>query len=334
MGQGAYILGCAGPRLERDEAAFFAEAAPWGFILFARNIETPDQVRGLCADLRDTVGRDAPILIDQEGGRVQRLRPPHWRQWLAPRDHVDAAGDAAERAMWLRGRLIADELRGVGVDVNCAPCADVARAITHPFLADRCYGDTPETVATLARAIAEGQAAGGVQSVLKHIPGHGRGEVDSHLGLPVVSADRTDLDADFAPFRELADLPMAMTAHIVFSAIDPDRPVTQSPEGISAIRETIGFAGLLMTDDVSMQALGGSIADRAGSSLKAGCDVVLHCNGDRAEMEDVVTASGAMGPAAQERADAVIAARPNPQDADTAALADELAGLLRSRTDA
>ncbi|MBD3678146.1 MAG: beta-N-acetylhexosaminidase [Rhodobacteraceae bacterium] len=327
-GQGAYILGCEGLRLTPRERAFFAEAQPWGFILFARNIEAPDQLRALCAELREAVGRDAPILIDQEGGRVQRLTPPHWRQWLPPLDQVARAGAGAERSLWLRYRLIAAELRDLGIDVNCAPMADIAEPATHPFLKNRCYGEEPETVATLARAVSDGLLAGGVLPVLKHVPGHGRATVDSHLDLPTVSESADELwSHDFTPFKALGDLPLAMTAHIVYPAFD-EAPATLSPRMISLIRQEMGVSGLLMTDDISMKALKGGVGDLSAQSIAAGCDVILHCNGEMPEMEAVVAAAGAMTAAAQARADAAIAARRTPDPIDIDALEAELSGLL------
>lgn len=200
-GQGAYIFGCAGPRLVPGEAAFFAQAQPWAFILFARNVENPDQLRALTSELREAVGRDAPVFIDQEGGRVARMRPPHWRSWLPPMDQVTATGDNAARALYLRYRLISEELRAVGIDGNCAPLADVATPDTHPFLFNRCYGTSAEEVTRNSRAVADALLDGGVLPVMKHMPGHGRGTVDSHLGLPVVTAGREALERDFAPFR-------------------------------------------------------------------------------------------------------------------------------------
>lgn len=326
---GATILGCEGFALLPDERAFLREADPWGFILFARNVQTPEQVSRLTADLRDAVGRDAPVLIDQEGGRVQRLRAPHWTEWLAPMDQMRRAGPAAVRAMWLRYRLIAAELHALGIDANCAPIADVAGPRTHPFLKNRCYGEDVATVTAAARAAADGLLEGGVLPVLKHIPGHGRATVDSHLSLPTVAAPRAELEAtDFAAFRALNDLPMAMTAHIVFTALDPEAPATCSPAVMRMIREEIGFQNLLMSDDVSMEALAGSLAERSRASIAAGCDVVLHCNGKRGEMEEVVAASGRMGPDAARRGEAALAARRTPDTADIAELSAELAQLL------
>jgi beta-N-acetylhexosaminidase len=326
VGRGAAIFGCAGPQLLPDERAFFREADPFGFILFARNVETPDQLRRLTADLRAAVGRDAPILVDQEGGRVQRLRAPHWREWEPPLDSIEAArsAEAAERLMRVRAAVIAAELRDVGIDANCAPLGDVARPSTHPFLRNRCYGSDPATVARIARAVADGLVAGGVLPVMKHLPGHGLSHVDTHHDLPTVDETLDDLDRiDFAPFRALADLPMAMTAHLVFAAIDPDLPATQSPKMIGIIRERIGFQGLLMSDDLNMQALQGSLADRTRRTVAAGVDIALHCKGDLAEMQEVAAAAGEMTHAASVRARAALAQRPPVG----MALEDALAGL-------
>jgi beta-N-acetylhexosaminidase len=325
----ATILGCLGPELSTDEAAFFRAADPFGFILFARNVETPDQLRRLTGDLRAALGRDALVLVDQEGGRVQRLRGPHWREWLPPLDHVAAAGDAAARAIWLRYRLIAAELRDIGIDADCAPTADIAGPRTHPFLRNRCYGSDLATVVTMARACADGLLAGGVLPVVKHMPGHGRAEVDSHLHLPRVTATMDDLAAsDFAAFAALSDLPMGMTAHIVFDAIDPDLPATASPKVMAMIRDRIGFGGLLLTDDLSMRALAGDIGTRAAAAIAAGCDIALHCNGAHTEMELAVAAAGAMTDTAMVRAEAALARRHAPEPIDTRAAEAELAALM------
>ena len=329
---GATILGCLGPRLRPDERAFFAEAQPWGFILFARNFETPDQARRLTDGLRDAVGRDAPVLIDQEGGRVQRIGPPHWRQYLPPLDQTLAAGPGAADAMYLRFRLIAAELRDIGVNVNCAPMADIAGNATHGFLKNRCYGTDADTVTKVARAAAEGLMDGGVLPVMKHIPGHGRAFVDSHLQLPVVEDSAEALrQRDFAPFRALADLPMAMSAHIVYTAFDAENPATCSPEMIRVIRQELGFGGLLMTDDITMQAMQGDLGVRCRAARAAGCDLVLHCNGDLAEMRQVADASGTLQGRALVRAQAALAARRAAQPIDIAATEAKLAALLQSR---
>ena len=321
---GAVILGCAGPDLMPDEIGFFREANPWGFILFARNVEDPAQLRRLTGDLRAAVGRNAPVFTDQEGGRVQRLRSPHWREWTPPLDFVTAAGPRAERALWLRYRLIADELRGVGIDGNCAPSLDVARAETHPFLRNRCLAGDAATVARLGRAVAEGHLHGGVLPVIKHMPGHGRGLSDSHHELPQTDADLDTLTAtDFAPFAALAKLPLAMTGHVVFRALD-DLPATHSPATIAHIRQVIGFDGLLMTDDLSMQALSGTLGERAGRSVAAGCDIALYCKAEMPDAMAVVAAVGVMSPAAQARADRALAVRRTPAPVDIAALEAEL----------
>ncbi|MEM6619170.1 MAG: beta-N-acetylhexosaminidase [Pseudomonadota bacterium] len=317
----AVIFGCSGPELTAEERAFFSDADPWGFILFTRNITTPAGVRRLVASLRDAVGRAAPILIDQEGGRVARLQAPTWPEWPAALAYAQAAGDAHLReAMYLRGRLIAADLQALGIDVNCAPLLDVACAETHSIILNRTYGHDPATVALAARAIAEGQLAGGVLSVAKHIPGHGRATLDSHHDLPRLDTPLEELRAvDFEAFRRVSDLPMAMTAHVVFTAVDADHAATLSPAMISLIRGEIGFEGLLMTDDLSMQALTGSLGERASSSLLAGCDVVLHCNGVMDEMEPVAANTPRLEGRAAERADAALALRKSPDAFDVAA---------------
>ncbi len=311
-----------------SEAAFFAECQPFGFILFARNVETPDQLRRLTGDLRSNLGRDVPIFVDQEGGRVQRLRGPHWREWTPPLDFVQAAGTHAVRAMELRYRLIARELRAVGITGNCAPTADLAGPKTHPILKNRCYGADPDLVAQIARAVARGLMAEGVWPVVKHMPGHGRSENDTHLDLPTVSASREDLlRSDFAPFKALAGLPFAMTAHIVFSAYDV-LPVTQSAAMITAIREEIGFQGLLMTDDLNMQALSGDLYERTALSMAAGCDLALQCNGDLAEMQQVARACGPLRAASLARANRVLVDFSADDRLDTGALDAELQSLM------
>ena len=328
MVMNAAIFGPAGLAVTPWERKFFRAVNPLGFILFARNVDNPDQLRRLTSDLRETVGREAPILIDQEGGRVQRMRSPHWREFLPALDQMDRATDPL-RAHWIRNRLIADDLRSVGIDVNCAPLADIAEDATHPFLQNRLYGRDVDSVVAAARVCADAHLAGGVLPVLKHIPGHGRAAVDSHLNLPTVTATRADLTAkDFAPFQALNDLPMGMSAHIVFTSIDPHGPATTSPAMIKVIRDEIGFDGLLMTDDLSMQALSGTVADRARAAIAAGCDVVLHCNGDGPEMEAVAHAAGTMTAAAKKRSDDALALRKPPEIVDISALEAELEALL------
>ncbi|MEL7166145.1 MAG: glycoside hydrolase family 3 N-terminal domain-containing protein [Pseudomonadota bacterium] len=331
MNFGATVLDADGPRLSKDEKAFFREADPFGFILFARNIDTPDQVYGLCSEMRDTVGRNAPITIDQEGGRVQRLRAPTWRDWAPPMDFVQAAGDDAPRAMYIRYRLIAGELAALTIDSNCAPMVDVACDLTHAFLRNRCYGSDPAAVAEIGRAVADAHLAGGVLPVLKHMPGHGRATADSHYDLPQVPHEMEELaDTDFAPFRALNDLPMGMTAHLQYTAID-DAPATLSPDVMRFIREDIGFDGLIMTDDIGMKALSGTPAQIATHALKADCDVILYCNAPLADRIAVANAAGQMTDAAQTRAEAALAARRAPDDIDIADLNAELEALLGDR---
>lgn len=328
MGSRAVIFGCGGPVLTAEERRFFATVEPWGFILFARNIERPAQVRRLASVLRDSVGRDAPVLIDQEGGRVARLRAPDWREWAPALEECERLPerDLRARAMYLRYRLIADELRAVGIDVNCAPVLDVVHPGTHPVLRNRCYAGDPGEVAAIGRAVAEGLLAGGVLPVMKHMPGQGRAALDSHVDLPVVTADRDELAVDLAPFRALAGLPMAMTAHVVYAALDPGRPATQSAAVVRLIREDLGFGGLLMTDDLSMKALKGGPAARAGQALAAGCDVILHCNGDAGEMAEVADATPDLDGASAERAEAALALR-HGDAGDPEALEAEIAAL-------
>lgn len=328
---GATILDAEGLRLTAAEKAFFRQADPFGFILFARNIDSPDQVRALCAEMREAVGREAIITIDQEGGRVQRLRAPHWREWLPALDHVTAAGDQAARAMYLRFRIIAAELHALGIDSNCAPLADIAGPQTHPFLHNRCYGTDAPRVAAMARACADGLLDGGVLPVLKHIPGHGRATADSHLDLPRVTASVNDLRAsDFAPFAALHDLPTAMTAHLVYEALD-DLPATLSPRVMQVIRDEIGYDGLIMTDDISMKALKGDLGRISRDALAAGCDVVLLCNGTLDARRAVAEASGLMSDRAQSRAKRALAARRTPETVDIAALDAQLEALLDGR---
>ncbi|MGP6086081.1 glycoside hydrolase family 3 N-terminal domain-containing protein [Antarctobacter jejuensis] len=320
-GFGAVIFGCAGSELSDQERTLFSESKPFGFILFDRNLRDPEQIRRLCADLRAAAGHDAPIFIDQEGGRVQRLRPPLAREWPAPLD--DAAGENPERRFYLRARLIAAELRALGIDGNCVPTLDIARDETHPVLRNRCYGTDRDSVIRNGRAVVKGCVDGGVLPVMKHMPGHGLGTLDSHLDLPRVTAPRRDLNAqDFAVFTAFKDLPLGMSAHLVFEAIDP-RPATISPVVIDMIRWQIGFDGLLMTDDISMQALPGSIPERGAAARAAGCDVILHCNGKLHEMRALWAEVGRMDADGQTRAEAALSTRGEPAPVDIAALEAE-----------
>tara|TARA_R110002096_G_scaffold79864_17_gene187522 strand:+ start:248 stop:1222 length:975 start_codon:yes stop_codon:yes gene_type:complete len=312
------------------EQIFFAEAQPLGFILFARNIGAPTQVRELVGRLRACIGRaDAPVLIDQEGGRVARLRPPHWHELPAAARVAALPHRTARDAAWLCGRLIAHDCAALGIDVVCAPTLDVlAPDVATQVIGDRSYGQDPKTVAELGRAMADGLQAGGVLPVAKHMPGHGRAHVDSHHELPTVNASLQSLtEVDFEPFRALSDLPLAMTAHIDFTAIDPGVAATCSSKVIeTVVRQQIGFQGFLFSDDLSMQALGGSIGERAVRSLEAGCDAVLHCNGDMAEMREVADATGPLSEAAWMRWRRI--QRPQAQPFDAAAGAARLASLM------
>ena len=319
MSSGSAIYGCTGPELSAGEKTFFRDAQPWGFILFARNIVSPDQVLHLTAALREAAGRDVPILIDQEGGRVQRLRPPHWRSWPAGRRYGEVYERNAEkglRAAYLGARLMAAELRSTGITVDCLPVLDVPVPGAHDVIGDRAYAGEPGAVAALGLAAAEGLMAGGVLPVVKHIPGHGRAGVDSHEKLPVVDASLDELDRmDFAPFRALRTMPFAMTAHVIYTALDPDNPATTSAAVIrDTIRGRIGFEGLLMSDDLSMKALRGGLAERTRAALAAGCDLVLHCNGDMAEMEAVAAAATMLRGESLARAEAALARHVSPSE--------------------
>jgi beta-N-acetylhexosaminidase len=294
----------------------------------------PDQVQRLVADFRDAVGdAGAPVLVDQEGGRVQRFGPPHWPRYPAGAsygrlyDRDKAAGLEAAR---LGGRLIASDLIALGVDVDCLPIADVPAAGGDPVIGDRAYGETADKVAAIAGAIAAGLMAGGVLPVLKHLPGHGRATADSHHRLPVVDAGRAELDAtDFAAFRPLAGLPMGMTAHVVFTAFDPIAPATTSATMVAqVIRDSIGFKGLLMSDDLSMGALSGTLGERMRAALAAGCDMALHCNGNMTEMEAIAAEAPRLAGEAKRRADAALAARRIPGDIDPGEARSKFEALL------
>jgi beta-N-acetylhexosaminidase len=324
MAARAFITGLSGLTISANERAFLREAQPWGLIIFKRNISKPQQVTDLTTSFRDAVGWEAPVLVDQEGGRVQRLGPPHWPAYPAGArygalfDRERAAGLAAAR---LGGRLIAADLNLLGIDVDCLPLADVLAPGSDPVIGDRAYGTEPGKVAAIAGAIAEGLLAGGVLPVLKHLPGHGRAGQDSHHKLPVVDTDRGTLEiTDFAAFRPLSGLPLGMTAHVVFSAIDPRAPATTSVTMVrEVIRGFIGFKGLLMSDDVSMNALSGSIAERSRAAFAAGCDIVLHCNGNLTEMTAVAGVAPELDGEAATRAEAALAQRKAPEDFDVEA---------------
>lgn len=327
------IFGCSAATLTAAERDFFSDADPLGFILFQRNCDNPDQLRRLVAALRAAVGRaDAPVLIDQEGGRVARLKPPHWPAYPAPAAIAALGGAAAKEAAWLGARLIADDLAALGITVDCVPVLDIPVPGADAVIGDRALGDEPAQVAALGRAVCEGMLAGGVLPVIKHIPGHGRATVDSHHALPCVDATRAVLAAsDFAPFRALADMPWAMTAHIVYADIDAGAAATLSRTVIAqVVRGDIGFDGVLVSDDLSMRALGGSFADRAAGALAAGCDVVLHCNGDMKEMTEIAGATARLTPAARRRVDRAEARRVAAQPIDRERLAARFDALMAS----
>jgi beta-N-acetylhexosaminidase len=334
MSTRAFITGVSGTELTAAEREFIRAERPWGFILFKRNVATPAQVAALVAELRAVAGApDAPVLIDQEGGRVQRLGPPHWPVYppgaifASLYDADSALGLTAAR---LSARLIAADLADLGITVDCLPLADVPVPGADGVIGNRAYGTSPGKVAAIARAVTEGLEQGGVLPVLKHIPGHGRATADTHFKLPTVDAPRDELDrTDFAAFKPLADLPMAMTAHVVFSAVDPAQPATTSATMIAeVIRGVIGFQGLLMSDDVSMNALSGNIAERTRAIFAAGCDMALHCNGNIEEMREVAGQTPELSDRALERANAALAARKAPQPFDRAAARAELDGLI------
>lgn len=331
----AVIFGCEGQQLTSWEAGFFAETDPFGFILFQRNCDSPDQLRHLVEALRGTVGRaDAPVLIDQEGGRVQRLRPPHWRSAPPPGRFAELALTdlaRASEAVRVNAALLARELTALGIDVDCVPCLDLRLPEGHEVIGDRSYGERSDIVAALGRACCEGMLAGGVMPVIKHIPGHGRATLDSHLALPRVSTSQAELEqSDFAPFRQLAAMPWAMTAHVVYEAIDSLRPATTSATVIDqVIRGSIGFDGLLLSDDLSMEALNGDLETRAREALGAGCDIALHCNGKRGEMSAVAAGCKPLSTQAEGRIAAGRKRLGKADDTNPEALSAQLDDLLR-----
>jgi beta-N-acetylhexosaminidase len=334
MNPRAFITSVSGPELNRAEREFIRSQRPWGFILFKRNIEAPKQVIQLVNELRNELAQpDAPVLIDQEGGRVQRLGPPHWPAYPAGAVFgrlYSADPGLGLRAARLSARLIAADLGDLGISVDCLPLADVPVAGADAVIGDRAYGTEPDKVAAIARAVAEGLEQGGILPVLKHIPGHGRATTDTHFRLPEVDTAKAELErTDFAAFQPLADLPMAMTAHVVFSALDPAQPATTSATIIQqVIRGVIGFQGLLMSDDVSMNALAGSLAERTRAIIAAGCDMVLHCNGDLGEMREVAAETPELSGKALERASRARASRRAPQAFDRVAARAELDALI------
>jgi beta-N-acetylhexosaminidase len=323
----AFVTGLAGTEFTEAELAFLRAADPFGLILFRRNVADREQLKRVTGAFRDAVGRDAPVMVDQEGGRVQRLTAPHWRKYpSAARLAAAAAFTGSTTLVRDVARLMAADLREVGINVDCTPCLDLAVPGATVAIGDRAFSGDPHVVAACGRAVAEGMLAGGVLPVIKHIPGHGRAMVDSHHALPVVTARVDELEAlDFAPFVALADLPAGMTAHLVYTEVDPDNPATQSETVIAEIiRGLIGFDGLLFSDDMSMNALSGGLGERATRALAAGCDIALHCNGIMAEMEEVAAAAPELGGRALERAGAALSRIGAPDTVDL----DELAARM------
>ena len=304
------FLGLAGCTITDEEHGFFREVNPAGYILFKRNIDTPDQVRALTHALKELAGSDLPILIDQEGGRVARLRPPHWPEFPTGETFSNTYARApitAIEACRLNALALAALLKDLGITVNCLPLLDVRDPQAHDIIGDRALGSEPMQVSALGRATLDGLRQGGVCGVIKHIPGHGRAGADSHLELPVVDATLSALERDFEPFRRLSSAPMAMTAHVTYTALDAGNCATLSPQVIDFIRNDIGFSGLLMSDDLGMKALSGDFGSRAEAALAAGCDIALHCSGDMAEMQAIAAALGDIGPAARRRLSAAMA---------------------------
>jgi beta-N-acetylhexosaminidase len=330
----AVIFGCQGTLLNAEERAFFRDVRPFGFILFARNCESPAQVWTLCEQLRATVPNSrAPVFIDQEGGRVQRLGPPHWRKRPAARrfgELFERNPEEGREAAYLCARLIARELQEAGITANCTPVLDVPVAGAHDIIGERAYSTDPATVIELGRIVVAGHLDSGVLPVVKHIPGHGRALADSHLALPRVSTPYPELSThDFVTFRALNNAPVAMTAHIVYEAIDPKRPATTSSRVVqTVIRREIGFDGLLLSDDLSMAALQGPMGKRAASALLAGCDVVLHCNGDFGEMKEIAAKMKPLSGDSLRRAEAALAQYRAPSDLDIGKAEAHLAALM------
>ncbi len=333
------IFGCAGAELRDEERRLFAETEPSGFILFARNCRTPDQVRALTASLRDSIGWDAaPVLIDQEGGRVARLGPPHWPKRPAARIFADLARhdgiDAASEAARLNARLMAADLGALGITVDCAPVLDVPAPGAHEIIGDRAHGDDPATIAALGRAVCEGLLAGGVLPVVKHIPGHGRAAADSHVELPVVTATRAEMrHTDFAPFAALRDMACAMAAHVLYTDLDATAPATASSKVIeNVIRGDIGFGGLLISDDIGMEALSGTPGERCAAMLAAGCDIALECSGDIEVMRATAEAARPLTKTASDRLERALSEIGRPDESDAGETTARLAVLIGTTT--
>ena len=332
----SFISGCSGLDISASESAFFAKKQPWGLILFKRNCDNPAQVKELIKQFRAAVQRkDAPVFVDQEGGRVQRLGPPHWPKYPA----ANAFGRLYDRSPLLAlnvarsvGRLMASDLYELGFTSSCLPVLDLPQADGHAVIGDRAYSTKQGPAMVLARAHVAGLMEGGILPVMKHIPGHGRALVDSHNDLPTVNASRLDLEQhDFPPFAALADLPMAMTAHVIYSALDNSNPATTSRKVIrDVVRKVIGFNGLLMTDDLSMKALRGTLREKVEASINAGCDMVLHCNGILDEMEQVADAAPVLAGRSLRRAKQALRLRRKPMPFDEKKAAQDMQAVLAS----
>ena len=328
MSVSACITSVSGPVLLAEERAFLRDAQPWGVILMGRSCVDRAQVQALTADIKDALGREALIFIDQEGGRVARLKAPEWPRFPAAGvygDLFDLRPEAAEEACYLGHRLMGRELSDLGIHADCAPCCDLRQVDTHDAIGDRAFGYSAEAIITLTEAALKGLSDAGVVGVVKHMPGQGRATMDTHYDLPAVGADAKTLMQDMSVFKALADqVPMGMTCHVIFEAFDPHLPTTISETVISeTIRNRIGFDGLLMTDDLGMDALGGALADRGAKALAAGCDVLLHCSGFLKapdailkELEEVAEAAGSLSGPALERANAADRAVRAPTDFD------------------
>jgi beta-N-acetylhexosaminidase len=333
----AAIYGPEGLELTRDERRFFKDADPAGFILFRRNCETPDQLQRLTDSLRDLTGRaDLPILIDQEGGRVARMRPPVWPAFPAAERFANlyqAAPSSAIEAVRSNARALALMLRSCGINVDALPLLDVRQEGATDIIGDRALGNEPMQVAALGRAVLDGLGSAGVVGIIKHMPGHGRALVDSHKELPVVTATADELETDLEPFERLASAPMGMTAHVVYTAWDPDRPASLSPVVIGEIiRGRIGFDGFLMSDDIGMEALAGDFGSRAAGVVAAGCDAALHCSGKMEEMVAVADAAPPLSPEGEGRLARAMAATmlddDGPNMAEALAKRDQLLALV------
>lgn len=335
----AVIFDCEGPTLTADEKAFFKDVNPYGYILFARHCTSPDNIRRLIGDLKSLSGRDRlPILIDQEGGRVARLKPPQWPKFPPASVFANMALDdreKAHRACYLNARLIAHELFELGITVNCAPLADLPVEGAHDIISDRAFGTDPDRVIFLARAMAMGLMDGGVVPVLKHIPGHGRATVDSHDEVPVVTTPLDTLrKTDFVPFKALSNLPMAMTAHVLYTAIDDQNMATLSEKTVNLIRTELNFGGLLLSDALDMKSMSSlTLAERARKTLAAGCDIALHCNSSFREKQELAKGIAPLEGKALERGEKAMAAVKPPKTYDPKDMRRELDGLLEGIAD-